>query len=121
MRQKTEPRFKLDQFSIHKALGKRHHRIFSFQCKDTNELEFKPAIYGLYDFDKCLYIGKSKSLANRIYEYMHCGIHNYYLGITLDHIEEVGLLYTYFESELIARQKEREAIKKLKPIFNVLS
>lgn len=78
-----------------------------------------PGIYQYYnDKGKVIYVGKAKSLKNRVRSYFHKNIDSPKTEILVSKIEDLQIIVT--NSEIEALVLESNLIKELKPRYNVL-
>ena len=65
-----------------------------------------------------IYVGKAKSLKNRVRSYFNSTEHNYKTRVLVSNIADINYIVT--ENELEALLLENNLIKKYKPKYNIL-
>lgn len=86
-----------------------------------SKLESLPALPGVYQFmdknAKIIYVGKAKSLRNRVRSYFHSTVDSPKTQVMVSKVEDFQLIIT--DSEMEALVLENNLIKDLKPRYNV--
>ena len=78
----------------------------------------EPGVYQFIDGDgDILYVGKAKSLRNRLSSYFNTGLERYRTKVMVKHAKEIR--YTVVETESDAYLLENSLIKKFQPRYNV--
>ena len=85
----------------------------------VSRLPDKPGSYQFYDESKTIiYVGKAKSLKNRVSSYFHSEVDRYKTKVLVSKIHDIS--YTVVNTEEDALLLENSLIKKYNPRYNVL-
>ncbi len=85
----------------------------------VSNLPAKPGCYQYYDADgTVIYVGKAKSLKNRVSSYFHKEVDRFKTKVLVSKIMDIS--YTVVNSEEDALLLENNLIKKYKPKYNIL-
>ena len=85
----------------------------------VNNLPSKPGSYQFYDqTGTIIYVGKAKSLKNRVSSYFHKEVDRYKTKVLVSKIHDIT--YTVVKTEEDALLLENNLIKKYKPKYNIL-
>ena len=77
-----------------------------------------PGVYLMKDeFDDIIYVGKAKSLRNRVRSYFRKGNHTYKTKVLVSHIRDFDYIVT--DTEVEAYILEANLINKYQPVFNI--
>jgi excinuclease ABC subunit C len=86
--------------------------------EQLKQLPPKPGVYLMKDdLEEVIYVGKAKSLRNRIRSYFRKGNHTYKTRVLVDHINDFDYIVT--DTEVEAYILEANLIKKYNPRFNI--
>ncbi len=93
------------------------HSIATINDK-IRSLESRPGVYQFWKKEKCIYIGKAKSIPKRLLSYTQINKLPNRLKVMVSQIEHIKTIFTSTEVEALLL--EAQLIRELKPRFNIM-
>ena len=104
---------------IHKMTKEENEKRLEYLKSIVRRLPDKPGSYQFYDEEKnIIYVGKAKSLKNRVSSYFHTEVDRFKTKVLVSKIFDIS--YTVVNTEEDALLLENSLIKKYNPRYNVL-